>query len=267
MRRGFVALLVLLATASAWAQAPNLERARRHFDAGAQALQKGDYPRAELEFRGAYAITKDPLLFYNIGQAQQRRGHLEAAVKSYRAYLAGVPAADDRAEVQAVIRTLEQELAAPRPGATPVTPTGPRDQSPVAPPPRRDDDSRARRQSAWIVAAVSLAAVGAGVAMSVMSSSRAGAANKLIRQRDANGQPVVFDDVRDEFNARRSDAATFGGVALGMFAAAAVAAGIATYLFISSGARQPAKEKREARLRLVPVLDPRHAGLVAGMEF
>jgi len=63
MRRCLLALLVLLAAASAWAQAPDLERARRHFEAGSQAFQRGDYPRAELEFRGAYAITKDPLLF------------------------------------------------------------------------------------------------------------------------------------------------------------------------------------------------------------
>ena len=161
MRPRFVAFLVLLVTSSAWAQAPDLERARRHFEAGSQALQKGDYPRAELEFRAAYAVTKDPLLFYNIGQSQQRRGHLEEAVKSYKAYLAGVPNADDRAEVESIIRTIEQEITVPKPGggAGPVIVPG---EKPKPATPRGEDDGRARRQSAWIVGSVSVAMLAVG---------------------------------------------------------------------------------------------------------
>ena len=148
MRRGFLVFLVLLASSSAWAQAPDLERARRHFEAGSQAFQRGDYPRAELEFRGAYAITKDPLLYYNIGQSQQRRGHHEAAIKSYRAYLAGVPDADDRAEVEGIIRNIEKEMTAPKAGGEGGgVVTGPT----KGPKPRSEDDTSARRQSAWIV--------------------------------------------------------------------------------------------------------------------
>ena len=264
MRPRVVAFLLLLVTSSAWAQAPDMERARARFEAGSQALQKGDYPRAELEFRAAYAITKDPLLFYNIGQSQQRRGHLEDAIKSYRAYLAGVPNADDRAEVESIIRAIEQEITALRPGgggpvAVPV-------EKPRPPTPRGEDDGRARRQSAWIVGSVSVAMLAAGAAMSVLSWKKAADANKLIDRRGASGLPVPFADVQTEFNARKSDAATFGGVAIGMYAAAVVGLGITTYLFVSSRGK-PSKEKREARLRLVPLLDPRNAGLVAGMEF
>jgi tetratricopeptide (TPR) repeat protein len=263
MRRGFLAFLVLLASASAWAQPPDLERARRHFDAGSQAFQQGDYPRAELEFRGAYAITKDPLLLYNIGQSQQRRGHLEAAIKSYRSYLAGVPDADDRAEVEGNIRSLEKELAVPTAGSL----TGPGEGPTRTPTRRSDDDTRARRQSAWIVGSVSVAMLAVGAAMSGLSWKRAVDANKMINRRDAFGQPVPFVDVQTAFNAKKSDAATFGGVAIGMYAAAAVGIGISTYLFISSRSGKASKEKREARLRLVPVLDYHNAGLVAGMEF
>jgi tetratricopeptide (TPR) repeat protein len=265
MLRGFLVFLTLLAAASAWAQAPDLDRARRHFEAGSQAFQRGDYPRAELEFRGAYAITKDPLLFYNIGQAQQRRGHLEAAIKSYRSYLAGVPDAEDRKEVEGIIAAIEKEMTAPKAGGG-GTVTGPGDR-PVRPPvSRADNDVRARRQSAWIVGSVSVAMLAVGGAMSGLSWKRAVDANKLINRRDASGQPVLFADVQTDFNAKKSDAATFGGVAIGMYAAAVVGLGISTYLFISSRGKV-SKEKREARLRLVPLLDPRNAGLVAGMEF
>jgi tetratricopeptide (TPR) repeat protein len=267
MRRGFLALLILLASASAWAQAPDLDRARRHFEAGSQAFQRGDYPRAELEFRGAYAITKDPLLFYNIGQSQQRRGHQEAAIKSYRSYLAGVPDADDRAEVEGIIRSIEKEMTAPKPGGGGGVVTGPGEKPPRGPTSRSEDDSRARRQSAWIVGSVSVAMLAVGAAMSGLSWKRAVDANKMINRRDAFGQPVPFVDVQTAFNAKKSDAATFGGVAIGMYAAAAVGIGISTYLFISSRSGKASKEKREARLRLVPVLDYHNAGLVAGMEF
>jgi tetratricopeptide (TPR) repeat protein len=266
MRHGFLAFLVLLLSASAWAQAPDLDRARRHFEAGSKAFQTGDYPRAELEFRGAYAITKDPLLFYNIGQSQQRRGHLEEAIKSYRAYLAGVPDADDRAEVEGLIRAAEKELAAPKAGGG-GTVTGPVEKPTSAPTPRSDDDNRTRRRAAWIVGSVSMAMLAVGASMSGLSWKKAVDANKMINRRDVSGQPVPFVDVQGAFNSRKSDAATFGGVAIGMYAAAAVGAGITTYLFITSRSGKASKEKREARLRLVPVLDPRNAGLVAGMEF
>ena len=265
MRRGFLAFLALLVSASAWAQAPDLDRARRHFEAGSQAFQRGDYARAELEFRGAYAITKDPLLFYNIGQSQQRRGHLEAAIKSYRAYLAGVPDAEDRGEVEGLIRNIEKELTAPKGGGAGGGVTGP-DKPPTGPKSRREDDITARRQSAWIVGSVSVAMLAVGAAMSGLSYQKASDANKLLDQRDATGQPVPFTSVQGQFNARKTDAATFGGVAIGMYAAAAVGIAITTYLFVTSRG-QSTKEKRAARLRLTPSLDPRNAGLVAGMEF
>jgi hypothetical protein len=265
MRRGLLVLLLLLAATSASAQAPDLDRARRHFEAGSQAFQRGDYARSELEFRGAYAITKDPLLFYNIGQSQQRRGHLEPAIKSYRAYLAGVPDAEDRAEVEGIIRTIEKELAAPRGGgAAGAAVTGPETPTPGTKP-RRADESSARRQSAWIVGSVSVAMLAVGAAMSGLSWKKASDANKLLDGRDAGGQPVLFATVQSKYNGLKSDAATFGGVAIGMYAAAVVGLGITTYLFVSS--RSTSKEKREARLRLAPILDPHNAGLVAGMEF
>ena len=81
------------------------------------------------------------------------------------------------------------------------------------------------------------------------------------------GQPWPFATVQADYNAKKSDATKFGGVAIGMYAAAAVGAGVATYLFISSSGGKAGREKKEARLRLVPVLDHRNAGLIAGLEF
>jgi len=267
MRRGFLAFLVLLATASAWAQAPDLDRARKHFEAGSQAFQRGDYPAAELEFRGAYAITKDPLLFYNIGQAQQRRGHLEAAIKSYRAYLAGVPDAEDRAEVEGIIRNLEKEPTEPKTGPTPGTVTGPGGKPPGTPPPPRSDDGRTRRMSAWIVGGTSVVALALGVVFSVKSFQKAEDANYEINLRQPNGRPYPYSNQQPFFEDNKRLAQTWGGLAIGLYAVGAVGLGIATYLFLSSRGMKATGEKKTARLQLAPVLDPHNAGVLAGVEF
>jgi tetratricopeptide (TPR) repeat protein len=291
MRRGFLACLLLLVTASAWAQ--DMDRARRRFEAGSQAFDKRDYAKAELEFRAAYAITKDAVLWYNIGQSQQGRGHLEAAIKSYRAYLAGVPNAEDRAEVEGIIRSIQKRLAPkaepPRPPVTPLPVTPP----PVAPPPvapppvttppvtaaptspvetptsaPATGEGRGRRQAAWITAGASAALLVVGVAMVAVAAGKVADANRLIDQRDpVTGQPVPFAGVQGQFDAAKSGALGYGGVALGMFAAAAVGAGVAVYLFVSSRPKSLGRERSQARLRLLPALDHRNAGLVAGMEF
>ena len=259
-------IALILFAAGAWAQVPDYDRARRHFEAGTRAFQEGDYPRAELEFRAAFAITKDPLLYYNIGQAQQRRGHLEEALKSFRAYLQGVPQAEDKAEVEQVIAAIERELQRPRTKGEPSVAIGgqpaPRPKPEPTPHP---EDMRTRRQSGWVIGGVSLALAVTGAVMSVLSADRAKQANDLMDQRTVGGRPVDYESVRFEFEAKKSDAATFGGVALGMYAAAAVGAGIATYLLVTSRPNSP--KEREARLRVAPYLGARSGGLHAAMEF
>jgi tetratricopeptide (TPR) repeat protein len=257
-------LVVSLTAVSASAQGPDLDRARRHFEAGSQAFAKGEFPRAELEFRAALAITKDPLLYYNVGQAQQRRGHLEAAITSYRAYLAGVPEAEDRADVEKLIRKLEARLSGPAvpPQVTPrVAPTA----QPASAPASQPEDGHGRRQSAWISGGASVALLTVGIVMSGLSGSRSASANALINGRDNIGQPIRFADIAERYNGYRDDASKFGGVAIGLYAAAAAGAALTAYLYLT--AKPATKEKPQARLRFLPEISPRTAGLVAGMEF
>jgi len=69
--------------------------------------------------------------------------------------------ADDRAEVENIIRNIEKEMTAPKAGGGGVVVTGP--ETPGKPPtPRSVDDARARRQSAWIVGTVSVAMLAVG---------------------------------------------------------------------------------------------------------
>jgi hypothetical protein len=275
--------MVLLATvvmlAAATASGQDLNSARKHFEAGSQAYAKGDFPRAEVEFRAAFAITKDPLLYYNIGQSQQQRGHLEDAIKSYKAYLAGVPDAEDRVDVEKLIRKLEADLAGPPtappmplrplgPDAGPAAgTTGTTPERPAAPASQPEDDHRSRRQVAWITGGAALVLVVVGGVMSGLSSSKASDANKLLSQRDAGGLPLRFSTVADQYNSAKDDAAKYGGVAIAMYSLAAVAAGVSVYLFLTGKSGPATAEKPQARLRLVPELSPRSAGLFAGVEF
>jgi tetratricopeptide (TPR) repeat protein len=267
MRTVLLVLVALLITSTASAQGPDLDRARRHFEAGSQAYSKGDYPRAEIEFRAAYAITKDPLLYYNIAQAQQRRGHLEDAIKSYRAYLAGVPDADDRADIDKLVRKLEAQLAGPV-APPPPPPRATHPEAPASVPASQPkEEGNARRQTAWIAGGASVVLLGVGIAMSAMSNAAATNANTLISARDPyTGQPLRFSDIAQKYSGYKDDASRYGGVAIGMYVAAAAGAGLTAWLFLTS--KPAGKEKPQAaRLRILPEVSPRSAGLAAGMEF
>jgi tetratricopeptide (TPR) repeat protein len=96
-----------------------LAQAKAHFEAGKTAYSSGDYHRAIHEFKAAAQLRPSPILDYNIGLAHEKLGHKRVAVKYYQRYLAGVPNASNRAEVEADIAALQQQTAAePQPPET-----------------------------------------------------------------------------------------------------------------------------------------------------
>jgi tetratricopeptide (TPR) repeat protein len=266
MRSVLVITAVVLTAATALAQAPDLDLARRHFEAGSQAYDRKDYAAAETAFWAAFTITKDPLLYYNIGQAQQRQGHAAAAVSSYRLYLLGVPDAEDRAEVRRIIEALELELRSPvrlPPSVTAAQPVGPATSPASQPEARRNT----RRLAAWITGGGAVALLATGVAMSAVSRSKANDANSLLTRRGTDGQPLPFAEVASQYDSAKNGASAYGGVAIGMYAAAAVAGGLGVYLLMTSRRAESSSEASRARWQLVPEMSPRRAGLVAGTEF
>ncbi|HEX8951901.1 MAG TPA: hypothetical protein VF945_08650, partial [Polyangia bacterium] len=92
-------------TATAWAQ--DFEAAGRHFSAAQEAFGAKHFKTAAGEFEAAYAITKDPVLLYNVGESYEKSGDGHKAVASYKAYLKEQPTAQDRAEVQKRIKSIE----------------------------------------------------------------------------------------------------------------------------------------------------------------
>lgn len=97
-------------------------RARREFELGRQAYEGGDYRLAWEHFRQAYLLSKRPQLLYNVGQAADRMGQDEDALKAFRMYLDQMPTADNRREVENRVRALEQRVKAA--DMTPAPPPG-----------------------------------------------------------------------------------------------------------------------------------------------
>ncbi|HEX9100988.1 MAG TPA: hypothetical protein VF997_02225 [Polyangia bacterium] len=130
-------------TATAWAQ--DFEAAGRHFSAAQEAFGAKHFKTAAGEFEAAYAITKDPVLLYNVGESYEKSGDGHKAVASYKAYLKEQPTAQDRAEVQKRIKSIEAKgykLASqsapgdnPPSTATTTAPTPPPPTVPATPPP------------------------------------------------------------------------------------------------------------------------------------
>jgi hypothetical protein len=131
---GIVALAIALvpAGAHAAAEAPTAEPPTAVADDGAAAIERakaaaraGDHATALREFEAANALRPSARVSFNIAVchhqlmlaakpgAPEREHHREGAVAAYRAYLEGMPDADDRADVEQIIVQLGGTLPKP----------------------------------------------------------------------------------------------------------------------------------------------------------
>jgi len=119
MSRCCAALLVAVtvftlapAAAHAQAQSESLdEAARLTFQEGREAFVNGDYERALGLFRQAYELSQRPGLLYNIAQTLDRLRRDAETLQALRDYLEAYPDAPNRAEVEARINVLDQQVS------------------------------------------------------------------------------------------------------------------------------------------------------------
>lgn len=95
---------------------PELIEARQHITSGEAFLEAENYDAALVEFQRAYDLLEgNPIRFivlFNIGQCHERMFRYDLALDFYRRYLSeGGEDAEDRATVEATIRTLDGLLA------------------------------------------------------------------------------------------------------------------------------------------------------------
>lgn len=106
--RAIVAGLVVLAAASTARAAENVEQAKAYFNAGVEAYDQGKYEIALREFQHAHALSHSPALYFNMAACEEHMDHYQAAALLLRQYLIEKPDADDKANVELRIKSLEE---------------------------------------------------------------------------------------------------------------------------------------------------------------
>ncbi len=93
------------------ADAAAQQSAGSHFERGVALYGEGDYRAALTEFKRAYELAPNPLVLYNIGQAQFQLRSYSAALASFERYLAEAGANPPHAaEVQHSLETLKTRI-------------------------------------------------------------------------------------------------------------------------------------------------------------
>lgn len=117
MNRSILALAILFAAVPMTASADDkptpaqIEKAKKAFAEGKQYFEKGDFPEAVAKFKESYNLSKNPVLLYNIGFANESAGMDDIALFYYRKFLTDAPAeAAQRAEVTDRVKALEKKF-------------------------------------------------------------------------------------------------------------------------------------------------------------
>lgn len=191
------------------------EEAKGLFNAGKAAFDAGRYPDALDYFERSYAISGRAGLLYNVALASDRARDDEKALAAYERYLAAVPDAGNREEVEnriAALRTaIERRRATAAPptstpaaaSATPATAPAPHEE----PEPEPDEPSDASRPStlqwAALGASGAVAIVGGvliGVALSDKSTVEDAAdGTKLAEIQSAHDRVPTFSAIGSVF--------------------------------------------------------------------
>jgi tetratricopeptide (TPR) repeat protein len=88
------------------AQDADTALARTEFERGRAAYEAGAFEDALTAFQRAYELTQDAQILFNVATVADRLRRDEIALEAYEGYLAGYPAAPDRANVEARIRAI-----------------------------------------------------------------------------------------------------------------------------------------------------------------
>lgn len=201
---------------------PNDQIAREHFIRGRDAFSQGDFATAAREFDQAYQLSRRPQLLYNLGTAYERLHNWNEANVALRRYLDQVPAAPDRAEVEARLRIIEVELqnqAAALAAQQQAQSTRTRVVVVERPVIVQAEPARPWRVAAFVGAGLTAVAGGATIAIGLLADRRY---NDLARGCGQTARGCDADDIDDM--SLRASLVNAGLVATSVFAAATITA-------------------------------------------
>lgn len=178
MRLATISLALALAFAASTAHAQDSRaeaEARSVFDAGQVAFTAGHYSDALVYFRRSYNLSHRPALLFNIGLCHDRLREDTAAIEAYERYLAEVPTAQNRSEVDGRLEALHRaqrrrEAVEPAHVAQAAEITPPPTMVATAPP---SEASPAVYETWWFWTIVGAVVVGGAVGIGVAASGDA----------------------------------------------------------------------------------------------
>ncbi len=277
------AALAVAATAGlAWAQ-PDYKAAAEHYKAAEAAMARGDYGAAALEYGVAYDITRDPILFYKIGQANDKAGKCPVALTYYNRYLKeGTPSDEYKRLTQERIAVCSGGATPPPDGPPPDGPppdgTPPDGTPPDGTPPDGglppdggatpggptfiDQPTSWKRTGAWVATGLTVGLAAAGVVLAMSAEGSEEDLQSLIDFRNG-GRPVRYEEVRAQYESLEADGQRFDTLATAAFIGAGVTAVVATTLFVMDrgGGKEP------SATTLAPTVNRHGGGLAVGWEF
>ena len=216
--------------------------ARALYDEGLRHYNVAEYADAVTAFKGAYLLTGDPKLLFNVAQSYRLSGDCEQALRFYKNFKRESPEAVNLAEVDASISKCEATLPAPvaaappepvveRPAPAPPPVAAP-DAVPLAPvgvsrAAAGENPGHGKRVAGLALGALGLAAAGPGLALGLSGSAE-------LRELHARSGEWGLNEKRKEASAERRQLA--GEILLGV-GATSLAAGVVVYLMGNSERR------------------------------
>jgi tetratricopeptide (TPR) repeat protein len=95
------------------AHAESAAAGRVHAQKAATLAEQGKCKAAVIEYTKAYDVLKDPAILFNRAECQRKLGHIEPALSDYEHFLAELPKAPNRSNVESRIVELKTKLSPP----------------------------------------------------------------------------------------------------------------------------------------------------------
>jgi tetratricopeptide (TPR) repeat protein len=192
------------------------DQARGLFLAGKAAYDGGRYEDALEHFQRAYDLSARPGLLYNLGATAERLRLDRQALDAFERYLAEMPDAPNRPQVERRIALLRDAIASQATSEPEPAPVSTADAPPA---------ETGSPVGAWLLVAGGAAVVGTGIALWLVAAG-------LESNVEDAAVGSAWTDVSDDYD----QAKTFGTVGAVLVPVGAIAAGLGVAMLLGTGA-------------------------------